>query len=377
FLTMIAGAAATLAILGWMAWLVIDWGNDYYLVTNQRVVWLEKVIGVFASRTESPLHTILSVGVETDQLGRILNYGHVVIRTYVGQIKFSHVSYPNYAAAMIEEYWGRIKSRAADVEKDAFKNAIRKQLGLPIPPQPAPPPVEETRFPKLRRPSALRIALSNMFKLRLEDGETITYRKHVFVLWRDVWQPTLAMLALLGLWFWRIAYLAGHPDETIFGWVENRLVIDSIVLTLPLLMIPVGLWWAYRYLDWKNDIFMVTPEQVIDIDKKPFGSESRRAAPIDGILNTSSQRVGLMGNIFNFGTVFISVGGATLEFQDIFDPANVQSDIDRRRMARAAAKNAAAVTAEREKMAEWVAAYHRNVSEFRKQEEELNKPKPE
>ena len=25
-------------------WFGLDWGNDFYIVTNQRVIWLEKVI---------------------------------------------------------------------------------------------------------------------------------------------------------------------------------------------------------------------------------------------------------------------------------------------------------------------------------------------
>ncbi len=83
-----------LVIALWVVWEVLDWGNDYYVVTDQRVVWMEKVIGIFDSRQEAPLGTILSVGVETDMLGRILDYGHVIVRTFVGKIPFNYVSHP-------------------------------------------------------------------------------------------------------------------------------------------------------------------------------------------------------------------------------------------------------------------------------------------
>ena len=36
----IAAVVSLLFLGGWIAWLVVDWGNDYYIVTNQRVVWL-------------------------------------------------------------------------------------------------------------------------------------------------------------------------------------------------------------------------------------------------------------------------------------------------------------------------------------------------
>jgi len=129
-------------------------------------------------------------------------------------------------------------------------------------------------------------------------------------------------------------------------------------------------------LDWTNDIFQVTPDQIIDIDRTPFGSEQRRSAALENILSTEYQRIGLLGNIFNFGTVYITVGGAKLEFEDVFDPATVQSDIDRRRMARVAGKNAAMAAAERERMAEWLATYHLNSEEFRR-EEQTNRSNPE
>jgi hypothetical protein len=67
--------------------------------------------------------------------------------------------------------------------------------------------------------------------------------------------------------------------------------------------------------------------------------------------------------------VYITVGGTKLAFEDVMDPASVQSDIDRRRLARTAKKQQAVVAAERERMAEWLATYHRNSEELRKEEQ--------
>ncbi len=368
-----------LLIIGWAIWRAVDWGNDYYVVTNQRAVWVEKVVGLFDSRTEAPLSTVLSVGVETDALGRMLDYGNVIVRTFVGKIPFLYVSHPRHAARMIEEYWSRTKEIGLSAEKEAMKDAIRKRLNLPIPSKPAPPPVEETKFSKLRRPSVLRIALSNLFKLRLEEGETVIYRKHGFVLFQQVWQPSLLLLVILGFLIGRAVSLLKDSERALITFPQGGGLphVDTMTWTLLLLGFIVLLWWIYQYVDWTNDIFQVTPDQIIDIDKTPFGTEERRAAPLENILSTESKRIGLLGNIFNFGTVYITVGGSKLEFQDVMDPATVQSDIDRRRMARVAARNAAAAAAERERMAEWIATYHRSFDEFRKQEEERNKPKPE
>lgn len=45
-----------------------------------------------------------------------------------------------------------------------------------------------------------------------------------------------------------------------------------------LVFIAVGAL-VYQYIDWRNDLFQLTANQVIDVDRKPFGRESRRSAP--------------------------------------------------------------------------------------------------
>jgi len=46
-------------------------------------------------------------------------------------------------------------------------------------------------------------------------------------------------------------------------------------------------------------------------------------------------------------------------------------------MARAAAKNAATAAADRERMAEWIAAYHLSAEQFHEEERRRDNPKPE
>jgi hypothetical protein len=154
--------------------------------------------------------------------------------------------------------------------------------------------------------------------------------------------------------------------------------VDTIAVSLPLLMIPVIFWWIYQYIDWTNDIFRVTGDQILDIDRKPFGTEVRRAAPLDNILGTRYERIGFLGYILNFGTVYIDVGSTQFAFEDVLDPAAVQSDVDRRRLARRSAKEDAERTKERNRMADWMASYHQNVEDIRREQELKNaRPKTE
>ena len=383
FIVGFAGVLTLLAVAGWAVWTVIDWGNDYYIVTNQRVVWLEKVVGLYDSRQESPLSTILSVGVETTQLGRILDFGNVIIRTFVGKIPFNHVTHPEQAQHMIEEYWNRTKEHATILEKEAIKNAIRKRLNLPLPKQqrgfgePAPIVKKETPPPK---PNAswqkiLRFLGANTLKLRYETGENVIYRKHWVVLILKSWIPFAGTFALLLLVTYRLLQLAIDPNLALFSF-QNGFSADTWVVVYLLSFLPFMGWLIYEIMDWSNDKFEVTNEQIIDIDRRPFGTESRNAAQLENILGTNYERRGILGNLFNFGTVYITVGGSKLAFEDVMDPATVQSDIDRRRMARSAKQTETKIAGERDRMAEWLATYHRSAQDFY-DEEKKNKPKPE
>jgi hypothetical protein len=167
---------------------------------------------------------------------------------------------------------------------------------------------------------------------------------------------------ILGGMLARLIRLVQTPGQTVFdpGRVPP---LDTTLLVLPTILIPVLAWWIYQYVDWRNDVYVVTSDQILDIDKKPFGTETRRSAPLENILSTEAERVGLAGYMMNFGTVYITVGGASLDFEGVLDPSAVQADIDRRRETRAAQKREMETAAERERMSDWLVAYHENQQE--------------
>jgi CRP-like cAMP-binding protein len=369
-----AAVVSFVGIVLWTIWRAVDWGNDYYIVTNQRVVYIEKVVGIYDSRHESPLHTIASVGLETSQVGKLFGHGDVIIRTYVGKIVFADVEHPAHAIKMIEEYWNRTKEHAASLEKEALKNAIRKRLGLPLVQErgfgePTPIAKKEEAPPKRSAGvmAIMKFLGANTLKLRYEQGENVIYRKHWVVLIIESWMPVTGTLGTLLLFIIRLIQLAFLPD-TVFVSLQGGFGMDTWALAFLIAALPFIGWLIYETMDWSNDKFEVTNDQIIDVDRKPFGTESRNAASLDGILSTSYERKGFLGNLLNFGTVYITVGGNKLAFEDVMDPATVQSDIDRRRMVRAAKKKESEIAAERDRMAEWLATYHRASQEFREEE---------
>ena len=94
-------------------------------------------------------------------------------------------------------------------------------------------------------------------------------------------------------------------------------------------------------------------------------------------MSTEYKRIGIFGWFFNFGTVFVTVGGTQLNFEDVADPPTVQQDIVHRQQARAQKKREAESAGERDRMIEWLAMYHRTVEEIRREQSQSKPGKPE
>jgi hypothetical protein len=75
--------------------------------------------------------------------------------------------------------------------------------------------------------------------------------------------------------------------------------------------------------------------------------------------------VGLLGYLLNYGNVTINVGETRFVFIGVFDPARVQQDIFNRMHALRRRKQEAEAARERERIAEAITMYHRNVEDIR------------
>lgn len=347
-----SGLGFFLAGVLWGIWRYLDWGNDFYIVTNQRVVWLEKVIALYDSRQEAPLSTVLTVGSNSDFLARALGYGNVIVRTFTGQIVMQHVGYPEQLVGIIEEQLSRAKTARKMEEDAALEEVIRKRLGMDDHDEQAarvetPVIVRPAKGRRPPRPNPLKIRLADFFKVRYEEDGVITFRKHWILLLRKIWFPTLI---IIGLIFAAVARLTGMYLFLPAGAV--------VVVALTFLLI-VSLWWFYNYLDWSNDLYQITNEQIIDIYRKPLGKEDKKTAQLENILEIEHQRYGIIGLILNFGDVVAMVGGTRFTFTGVYNPAIVSQEIFLRINARKRRLKEAEAAAERERIADGLAAYHR------------------
>jgi hypothetical protein len=129
-------------------------------------------------------------------------------------------------------------------------------------------------------------------------------------------------------------------------------------------------WWIYALVDWRNDVYIITGDQLLDIYKKPLAEEERRAAPLKNIQTIEYKRIGLAGLLLNFGTVFIRVGDVEFTFDNVSNPSEVQRELFARFMELTQREKRANLESERQRMAEWIEAYHKVVKEAPRSENE-------
>jgi Cyclic nucleotide-binding domain len=343
-----AAVCAASVLLG--AWQALDWSNDYYIVTDRRAVWIEKVVGLYDSRREAPLHMVLSVSLRTDAFTRSVGYGDVIIRTYTGQLTFRGVGNPMAMAAMVEEHWRRLQHQRETADREALSRTLQEQIATEASPSPA------SSLPVTAERSGQEVGLGHWtLQMRFEDKGVITYRKHWAVLLQGIGLPSVLLLGLAGL-----------LGASLSGSVR---LFDPVLWAVILLglMVVIGLWWLYQYVDWANDIYQVTPTQIVDITRRPLGTESREVAPLENILGTEVDRKGLAGLLLNYGTVTALIGTAEFKFQGVFDPVGVQQDIVRAQEAILARKRDKESGQRRDEMVELLRLYEKEIASRRSQ----------
>jgi hypothetical protein len=79
--------------------------------------------------------------------------------------------------------------------------------------------------------------------------------------------------------------------------------------------------------DWANDIYQITTDQIVDVYKKPLARELRKVAPLENVLGTEVDRKGIIGILLNYGDVITNVGTEKFVFEGVYDPAGVQQDL--------------------------------------------------
>lgn len=346
-----AGATVILGAFLWAIYLVLEWRNDVSVVTSLRVAYVERVVLVYESRQEIPLHMIVAHEVYTSFLDRVWGMGDVIVRTQGPSLRLPHVPKPEAWDRVLTDYRKRHLRRRYVEEEERVERALRERLELPLPepPKPAPAPELEERA----QPLPWWVALwHTLFGARVEEGSIITYRKHWYFLLQGGCFPILASVAALVV--------------ALLHWVGVWKIFSLSTVT-----ILAGLTWIFAFIlfllaywEWRNDYYQITDTQLVDFKKIILGPEQRHTAPLTEIRSVDYEHPGFLARLLNFGNVYIYTGGdEPLVFQDIANPAQAQYDIFLRLDHLQRRREMDQWARERQRFIEWLATYHKLAQE--------------
>jgi hypothetical protein len=313
-------------------YILLDWANDFLILTNVRVVYDDTQLLVRHVQQDILIDNIQQVNLSADSyvayfLGYLalwrdqflhflrfrkdpppekvtVAYGKLVIGSLSARrLVFDWAYDPTTMHAKINAELGQLRKRQAP---DLLRQIIEDQIyGSKRPPGPKPAIyVEERKGP-----------IPWIFHSNPEiQGDQITWRPYWIFLVLAMF-PAIAVLILATVLLILAARVGLIGGAAFWIW-------------LPIALICIGriIWVREEH---ENDKYVLQLERIIDVDKKPFGPESSRVAPLGNIQDISFDQ-SFVESILGYGDVSILTGGAggKFTFKHVPDPRGVQATIN-------------------------------------------------
>lgn len=282
-----------------VAYLLVDLLADKLYLTNMRVVYYNGAVLIprlveKQVQQDLMLEDIQNVLSRTETyLQHWLDFGNITVQAAnAGRpISFREASSP-------KEMQRRIFTARGDLLKRQSSHNFTQLINARVYDDRVAKEPYRYRFPVIRMRLFVRWFLNDNPLVSPAQGE-VTWYPHWIFLARDLAGP-LALLAAVAalLYFAASAALLGAAP----------------VLTLGLLaLLGCALWAAYLVEDFRNDRYMITGSTIVDIDKRPFGPESRRSASLRDI-QTVNLRTTFLSNVLGYGDVVVKTAGKGGEF---------------------------------------------------------------
>ncbi len=350
---------AELSLLLAMVWVTLNWRNDHFVLTTQRVVHYEEEWPISRHLEESPLENIQDVHLVRNGLSAALfNYGDLILQTAGETVKIdlTGIPRPDEMREKIFQQIERARAQAVLQTRTRITETLEKRLRLePITAAEADtaPSATAPRKGFLMLWAAIRDYFFPPSWTTSTNGETI--------IWRRFWlagfiKYFLLMVATLFSFIEGIAALLSgdaNPWQK-FVWV--------------ILMLGLSSFFLWKLEDWRNDYFEITPTRFVQIERSPFMlKESRRETTLDRIQNISFTVPNLPARLFRYGTVTLETAGTQGKFELAYVryPDRVQAEISRRQKEFRRQQASAQAEQRRDELLSWFAAY----DALRKQQE--------
>jgi CRP-like cAMP-binding protein/membrane protein YdbS with pleckstrin-like domain len=338
-------------------WAYFDYHYDCLIVTNRRIIRIERTPFIDTARSEAFLTNIQDVHrVTPGMLARLLGYGTITVQTASsgGAMKFTKVAHPEQVRETIFEQADRAREQATRERQARIAQQVQRAISeVTSGETPPPPPARPTEVTSESAEGLAAVVIGVLIgslayfwpKTRTEERGVVTWRKHWWVLVRGLIIPLLLLVALGAMsayawWSWgTVPWLAVAP-------IAGLLV----------------LWLVWRYEDWRNDLYQLTDDHIIDIERRPLGFfEERRQASLGQIQDVRYVVPNPVATALDIGNVVIETAAevGNFTFDSVYHPAGVQQEIfariDRYKMRTEADEERRRA----EELSTWIATYHR------------------
>ena len=317
-----------------LIWGFLNYLNDYFIVTNRRVIQQEKMIFFSEQRREALLEQIQRVDVSTTFWGNLLNYGSLSVFTAgtTGSIDFDFVAAPDDLRATIFHQRSLRQQRSSAENKLEIQNALEKRLGLTVD---LPSRVRTDAAPSSADDPAAGLSLWHKLRRMITVGSSLDWESTDRIVWHKHWWVLLVQVLLPGLLFlFQILFLSGGFASTaLLQQLQSSLGATTLLLSGGVVMLATLGWFFWAVADWWNDTYTVTADRIIDVEKLPlFLSEQRREAQLSDIQDISLEMNSPLNMMLNFGNIIVqtAAGEGAFTFDHVPNPRNVKEEITRR-----------------------------------------------
>lgn len=344
----------------WAVFRGLSWYEDMYIVTNKRVVSINRVFLSSDSRQDLAIDKIQSEKVNRGgPISVFLNISDLHITSSASDtagVLFQEVGNVGRIQQAIENERLHVAERKRAMERERLRRQISgeiKHYVLAQPPAPEPkaaqaaaakptvtkaavsaPGRSPLRLPTLWRPRPKAVSAPVPFGKRLQElwhtllateirvGSTVTWRKHHWVLFRQIFPGIAAFVVCVILLV--IFVMGGVPPD----------LIDKGLFAVLLLAMAGAIGYiAWQWEDWRVDLYRLSDSEIVDIESLPFGlNYQEKKAELKNIQDVTVSRLHL-GNVFlDFGNVDSRVGGGAgpFRFNDVPHPQFVADEITER-----------------------------------------------
>jgi hypothetical protein len=296
-----------LLALGLFIYRYVDWKDDFFLVTNVRVVYDDQQLFVRHIQQQVLIQDIQQVNTLIETYPAVwFGYGRLVIRSFSTRtLNFDLANRPKEIEAAIQAEVSKLR-RAA--EPELLRRMIEDQVyGNKPPPKPA--PAVQVRIQES--------PIAWLFPANPEiRGDTITWRPAWIYMGLELARPVGGFLLVLAA-------------VTMLGAL-GVLPPNLGVLVILAALVVFGGWFYWIREELINDVYVLNRSSIIDVDRRPFGPENVRRAQLGAIQDISFD-VNFFESLLGYGTVVISTGGAgggRFTFNHVPDPRGVQATIN-------------------------------------------------